>query len=684
MRNKIKTKSVCLHLIFITRNIQTFLITFIFTFFKLALRSILTRSIICIVLYLFLGIDTAHAWVDWRGIEHTEGDGSTRIKVTHNAEQTVFKIHNQLTNEIISTNYKNLQKILNIASVSENGDEFNEKWLAKYPNPPSMPTEDPSNNPKPRNDNTIPPMPDIHPILIDPTNPPQWESYCKALNSFGGIRSIGDKDLYNIRLKYGIPVSYDNRLEGQHPSKGYNPNLKLELRLHRSLGITPIDEMEEFKESKHTHVPKTKVDDLLSSAPTPPQDNSNNSHTTPKPKPVKGGSAGDNVIALQRKLIIKPNIPPLPTNTTPPVLTNIIPPVPTNITPPVFTSEPPRSLSIYYKYFPRTTESISNIRSVFEYLGVVNKDVSILPTQSTFVKSVGVAIMFTMFGQFSKNYFFTATKALTRNVPGFLKREELVDWYLENPFELLSPWDKVKWFFNQPCPVNNTVLDHFNGNYLDFIFPVIHQAAPFIVPAMESSILCTFPIIGTVSQTTGITPIRLVTLGTIATTQAIATASGTTIGGLLSWTWGKMTAFRVASWSTIGNGVSWLWKKCTSTGVKAASKAIKSVGNALVSGLQTVGAISAQTAQKINEFRDSWNKTFQKWLLGSSGSAIFSTLFGSRGKDIHTNLVESLSKLDQVFPWLEFFILLTLGLYLLRILWGFRKIIFRIILNRLF
>ena len=185
--------------------------------------------------------------------------------------------------------------------------------------------------------------------------------------------------------------------------------------------------MEESKESKHSQVPKNRVEDLLSSAPTPPQDNPNNSNTTPRPKPVKGGSAGDDVIALQRKLIIKSNISPVPTNITPPVLTNIIPPVPTNITPPVFTSETPRSLSISSKYFPRTTESISNIRSVFEYLGVVNKETSILPTQSTVVKSVGVAIMFTMFGQLSKNYFFTGTKALTRYIPGFLKREELVD-----------------------------------------------------------------------------------------------------------------------------------------------------------------------------------------------------------------------------------------------------------------
>ena len=49
--------------------------------------------------------------------------------------------------------------------------------------------------------------------------------------------------------------------------------------------------------------------------------------------------------------------------------------------------------------------------------------------------------------------------------------------------------------------------------------------------------------------------------------------------------------------------------------------------------MQAVGLISEETAKKINEFRESFNTSFQKWLVGSSGSALFNRLFGAKGSE---------------------------------------------------
>lgn len=102
--------------------------------------------------------------------------------------------------------------------------------------------------------------------------------------------------------------------------------------------------------------------------------------------------------------------------------------------------------------------------------------------------------------------------------------------------------------------------------------------------------------------------------------------------------------------------------------MKQAASVLKGSGNLVVSGLQTAGVISAQTAAQINNFRSSTNKKVQDWLLGSGGPALFGKLFGSEGSKQHAKFTELLKKLDGDFPWLELLMFITAGLYIFRIL----------------
>lgn len=177
MRNKIKTKVGCLKLILIIRNIQTFLITFIITCFKLTLHSLLLRSLFCIIFYTLFGINTAHAWVDKNGVEHDNNSPrwrSHRGTFFHLGrdnlpsdipERLKFDQGFDIDNNPNNMGYNTIRKVLST------GPSVNNTQIP-------TPSEHPSNNPTPlplrdNNTSTIPPMPDIHPILIDPTNPPQ-------------------------------------------------------------------------------------------------------------------------------------------------------------------------------------------------------------------------------------------------------------------------------------------------------------------------------------------------------------------------------------------------------------------------------------------------------------------------------------------------------------------------------
>ena len=130
-------------------------------------------------------------------------------------------------------------------------------------------------------------------------------------------------------------------------------------------------------------------------------------------------------------------------------------------------------------------------------------------------------------------------------------------------------------------------------------------------PALDHSILAGFPLIGGIAQATGMSPSRVVSIGAIAATQALATATGTTFSGAVSNMFARLTAVNMSVFSAIGSSISWAWSKLSVVAVKQAASVLKGSGNLVVNGLQAAGIISAQTAAQINNFRNSTNKKIQ-------------------------------------------------------------------------
>lgn len=96
-------------------------------------------------------------------------------------------------------------------------------------------------------------------------------------------------------------------------------------------------------------------------------------------------------------------------------------------------------------------------------------------------------------------------------------------------------------------------MDHFNGDYWAFAEPSIKLIAPLVFPAIDNSILTGLPIIGGIAQATGYTPTKIITMGSIAVTQAVATATGTTFSGVLSNMFTRLTAVNMSVFSAIAS-----------------------------------------------------------------------------------------------------------------------------------
>ena len=693
---------------------------FFLNFIRLILRSLVLRSLTCVLFYLLFGIDTAYAWVD-----HT---GNTRNPTSPKIIRTINSIWNELTGETTHDASDRFNEYEQVASYSNNREEWERNWKAHHENfrrPPNIPTEDPSNNPTripTINAIEIPEEPDWNPYTIYEDNPPKWEPYCKELSSNGGVNNVSKEQLYNLRKKYWVPLNYDNLLPYQSRNDGFNPDYREDAALARRasrlniwegrhLDINLKENKEQIPDEKQSpNLNLANLQKLLADLPPVPGSTASNpapdstvnntpntphsipqstpTNIAPKVTPPPANSVGNTVLSINRTVTPTPNVPspsavpPLPTPVSPPVLNN---PNPQPVVPVSTPSE-----SWYSGVLDSVCDKISNFTSVFSYLtgsrdigsNLRNNVEGVIPSKTSVLTSVAISATGICIHFLVNTYMGTTTGAFIRNVPGMIKREDLADWYLDNPMSLLNnPWDKLKYIWKQPVEMN-TVLDHFNGDYWAFAAPGIKAIAPLVFPALDHSILAGFPLIGGIAQATGMSPSRVVSIGAIAATQALATATGTTFSGAVSNMFARLTAVNMSVFSAIGSSISWAWSKLSVVAVKQAASVLKGSGNLVVNGLQAAGIISAQTAAQINNFRNSTNKKIQDWLLGSGGSALFGKLFGSEGSKLHSRFEKLLKKLDGDFPWLEFLIFITMGLYLLRILWSFRKKIVHLVFRR--
>ena len=687
----------------------TFVSRFISNFSKIFLRSLILRYLTCVLFYLVFGIDTAYAWVDWAGKNHFPD--SPRIV------KSKWYVFNNLTGDTYfpkedPEKFARYSEYEKVASYSNNREEWERNW--KEYNERVNRSENPSTNPTPLTTpgtSSLPKEPDWNPFTVYKDNPPKWEPYCKELASNGGVNNLSKEQLYNLRKKYWVPLNYDNLLPYQDRDRGFNPDYREDFALARRasrlniwegrhLDIDSKENKEQVPDEKQSpNINPENLENLLAGLPPVPGTTPNTPHSIPQSTPSNiaprvtpppANSVGNTVLSVNRTVTPTPNVyspgsvPPLPTNITPPTINQVVP----NAQPVISVGTP--SESWYSGILDSVCEKISSFTSMFSYLtgsrdfgsNLRNNVEGVIPSKNSVTTSVAISVIGIGVHFLVNTYMGTTTGTFIRNVPGIIKREDIADWYLDNPMSLMSnPWNKLKYILNQPVEMN-TVLDHFNGDYWAFASPGIKAIAPLVFPAIDHSILAGFPLIGGLAQATGMSPSRVVSIGAIAATQALATATGTTFSGVLSNMFTRLTAVNMSVFSAIGSSISWVWSKLSVVAVKQAASVLKGSGNLVVNGLQAAGIISAQTAAQINNFRNSTNKNIQDWLLGSGGSALFGKLFGSEGAKQHAKFTELLKKLNGDFPWLELLIFITMGLYIFRIIWIFRKTILRIIFRR--
>lgn len=679
---------------------------FVFNFTKLIFRSLILRSFTCVLFYLVFGINTAYAWVDYNGVEHD--DTVDRIEILPIQNTNLFRIYNHLTGQSHSSeeDFSRYSEYERVASYSNNQEEFEANWK-EFRNrqgldiPPNIPTEDPSNSPIPATNNEA-----------------TWVDKEGVAHYMSSPRWRWDND------------AGDNgewiHLERDHRPRGTPSTLRPELGFGPDVNPNKLDNEDIQKKVGYQKLLQNTIARLDARLESKSNDNFISEESHPSPRHINfeerlkkldaaydsrrsNNLSGSTILSVNHPISPEPNryspgeIPPAPNLADVPIPTfnynnsnpNPIPlHIPQNanlrpINPPAVPANLPPT-GWYSGVLDSLCRKISNFTSIFSYVtgyrdvgsNLRNNVESIIPSKTSVLTSVTISVIGIGVHFLVNTYTGTTTGTFIRNVPGMIKREDIADWYLDNPMSLMSnPWDKLRYILKQPVEMN-TVLDHLNGNYWAFAAPGIKAIAPLVFPALDHSILSCFPIVGGIAQATGMTPSRVVSIGAIAATQALATATGTTFSGAVSNIFARLTAVNMSVFSAIGSSISWAWSKINVGAVKQAAAVLKGSGNLVVSGLQAAGVISAQTAAQINNFRNSTNKKIQDWLLGSGGSALFGKMFGSEGSKLHARFEKLLNKLDGDFPWLELLMVLTMGLYLLRIIWGFRRLILRIIFRR--
>ena len=702
------------NLINLSSRLSTFVLNFSLNFTRLLLRSLVLRSFLCVLFYLVFGINTAYAWVDYNGVEHD--DTVDRIEILPIQNTNSFRIYNRLTGQSYSSeeDFSRYSEYARVASYSNNQEEFEANWK-EFRNrqgldiPPNIPTEDPSNSP-----------------ISATNNEETWVDKEGVVHSMSSPRWRWDND------------SGDNgewiHLERDHRPRGTPSTLRPELGFGPDVNPNKLDNEDIQKKVSYQKLLQNTIARLDARLELESKSNDNFRSEEYRPSPrhlnfeerlkkldedyIARGSnnlSGSTILSVNHPILPEPNvyspgkIPPLPNNINLPTFKYSSPnvqPQPLNIpqvanlrpiglnppvVPPVVPVSTP-SESWYSGVLDSVCEKISNFTSVFSYL-TGSRDIganlrsnveSVVPSKTSVLTSVAISVIGIGVHFLVNTYMGDTSKPLgtfVRKFNGHMNRDELAEWYMNNPTWSYTPWEKIKYYLKQPTELT-TAVDHFNGDYWSFAEPTIKAIAPLVLPAIDNSILAGFPLIGGISQATGYTPTKIAIMGSVAAAQALATVTGTTFSGVLSNMFARLTAVNMSVLSAIGSSISWAWSKLSVAAVKQAASVLKGSGNLVVNGLQAAGIISAQTAAQINAFRSSTNKKIQDWLLGSGGSALFGKLFGSEGSKQHAKFTELLKKLDGDFPWLELLMFITMGLYIFRILWSFRKSILRLAFRR--
>ena len=132
----------------------TFVFKFVFNFTNLIFKSLILRSFTCVFLYLVFGIDTAYAWVDYKGIEYPDSEDPLPFNYTD--EEGYICYSNRFTGESdLLAKPEDMEALRKIASSSNTPEEFSKGSRAyhqskyNYMSAPNIPSGNPSTNPTP-------------------------------------------------------------------------------------------------------------------------------------------------------------------------------------------------------------------------------------------------------------------------------------------------------------------------------------------------------------------------------------------------------------------------------------------------------------------------------------------------------------------------------------------------------
>lgn len=219
------------------------------------------------------------------------------------------------------------------------------------------------------------------------------------------------------------PESKENK--GQVPDEKQSPTLNLENLLAE---LPPVP-----GSTASNPAPYPTVNNTPNTPHSIPQSTPTN--IAPKVTPPPVNSVGNTVLSINRTVTPTPNvyspgkIPPLPTNITPPTINQVVP----HAQPLVSVGTP--SESWYSGVLDSVCDKISNFTSVFSYL-TGSRDIgsnlrsnveSVIPSKTSVLTSVAISVIGIGVHFLVNTYMGTTTGTFIRNVPGFIKREDISD-----------------------------------------------------------------------------------------------------------------------------------------------------------------------------------------------------------------------------------------------------------------
>ena len=169
------------NIINLSSSLLTFISNFFLNFTRLIIRSLVLRSFLCVALYLVFGIDTAYAWVDFKGKEHPDSEDPLPFNYTD--EEGYICYSNRFTGESeLLVRPEEMEVLRKIASSSNTPEEFCKGRRAYYQSKgsyipaPNIPSGNPSTNPTPLptiTSSTLPKEPEWSSINTYPDHPPE-------------------------------------------------------------------------------------------------------------------------------------------------------------------------------------------------------------------------------------------------------------------------------------------------------------------------------------------------------------------------------------------------------------------------------------------------------------------------------------------------------------------------------